>query len=189
MPMYPTAEFDFSFIGGTPGAGGWGHHNGLSHTSPQQANGAQYNSPLSIDNLNPATRATFGRAQRWFFQQLVDNVVSLLAKTPDPTASDGSMVLDNTMIFVFSEIGDGANHLRVSEIMYPQVPEYLPFVTIGGAGGGLKTQQVISLPIKAQDSMPTARPAVDLFLTLAQAMGVANATFPGTTGVVQGVLA
>ena len=62
MPMYPTAEFDFSFIGGTPGSGGWGHHNGLSHTSPQQAAAAQYNSPVSIDNLKP-TSARHSRAR------------------------------------------------------------------------------------------------------------------------------
>lgn len=188
MPMYPTAEFDFSFIGGAAGAGGWGHHNGLSHTFPQQEDGVQYNSPVSVNNLKPAVRATFARAQRWFFEQLTTNVVSLLATTPDPSASDGSMVLDNTMIFCFSEIGDGANHLRVSEIMYPQVPEYLPFVTIGGAGKGLKTGQVISLPIMAADSNAKARPATDLYLTLAKAMGV-DATFPATTGIVEGVLA
>ena len=188
MPMYPTAEFDFSFIGGAPGAGGWGHHNGLSHTQGQQTDSAQYNSPVSIDNLKPDVRATFGRAQRWFFEQLTTNVVEVLAKTPDPAASDGSMVLDNTMIFCFSEIGDGAMHLRLSEIMYPQVPEYLPFVTIGGAGGGLKTQQVISLPIMTAGTTAKARPATDLFLTLAKAMGV-DATFPATTGIVEGVLA
>jgi hypothetical protein len=133
-------------------------------------------------------RATFGRAQRWFFEQLATNVVEVLAKTPDPAASDGSMVLDNTMIFCFSEIGDGANHLRLSEIMYPQVPEYLPFVTIGGAGGGLKTGQVITLPIMAAGTTAKARPATDLLLTLAKAMGV-DATFPATTGIVEGVLA
>jgi hypothetical protein len=33
-----------------------------------------------------------------------------------------------------------------------------------------------------------ARPATDLYLTLAKAMGV-EATFPSTTGVVEGVLA
>ncbi len=188
MPMYPTCEFDFSFIGGSPGGGGWSHHNGLSHTSYQQTPSAQYNSPVSIDNLKPEVRTAFAKAQRWFIQQLTTNVVDVLAKTPDPSATDGSMVLDNTMIFVFSEIGDGANHLRISEIMYPQVPEYLPFITIGGAGGGLKTQQVINLPIQAADNAK-ARIATDLYLTLAQAMGVADAKFPGTTGVVEGVLA
>ena len=187
MPMYPTAEFNFSFIGGS--APSWGHHNGLSHIGPQQAAGAQYNSPVSVNNLDPGPRAVFGKAQRWFFQQLVDNVVDVLSKTPDPSATDGSMVLDNTMIFVFSEIGDGANHLRVSEIMYPQTPEYLPFITIGGAGKALKTGQVVTLPIMAQDKSPKARPATDLYLTLAQAMGVSGAKFPATTGIVEGVLA
>jgi len=191
MPMYPTCEFNFSFIGGDGpmSTGSWGHHNGLSHTGFQQASGAQWNSPISIDNADPKARATFARAQRWFFEQLTTNVIDVLAKTPDPSAADGSMVLDNTMIFVFSEIGDGALHLRLSEVFSPQVPMYLPFVTIGGAGGALNTGQVITLPIMPQGDNAKARPSVDLFLTLAQAMGVADAKFPGTTGVVEGVLA
>ncbi|HEV8548976.1 MAG TPA: hypothetical protein VGQ57_08110, partial [Polyangiaceae bacterium] len=107
----------------------------------------------------------------------------------DPSASDGSMVLDNTIIFLFSEIGDGARHLRVSEVYSPQFPSYLPFVTIGGGGGSLKTQQVVSLPIPVENTNGHARSAVDLYLTLARAMGATDATFPGTTGVVEGVLA
>jgi hypothetical protein len=189
MPMYPTCEFDFSFIGGSPGEGGWGHHNGISHTSFEGAAGAQWDSPISIKNANPNKRATFARAQRWFYQQLATNVIDVLAKTPDPSASDGSMVLDNTIIFLFSEIGDGALHKRVSEVFSPQVPMYLPFVTIGGGGGALNTGQVITLPIEAQGKNAKERTATDIFLTLAQAMGVADAKFPGTTGVVEGVLA
>jgi len=191
MPMYPTAEFDFSFIGGDPpkNGGSWGHHNGLSHTGFQQASGAQYNSPISIKNADPTARVVFAKAQRWFYQQLATNVIDVLSKTPDPSASDGSMVLDNTIVFLFSEIGDGALHLRLSEVFSPQVPMYLPLVTVGGGGGALNTGQVITLPIMAQSASPKARPAVDLYLTLAKAMGVADAKFPGMSGVVEGVLA
>lgn len=190
MPMYATCEFDFSFIGGSlGGCSGWGHHSGLSHTSYQPTPSAQYDSPITIDNAKPEVRAAFARAQRWFFEQLTDHVISLLATTPDPAASDGSMVLDNTLIYVTSEIGDSQNHLRLSEIMYPQLPSYLPMVSIGGAGGGLVSGQVVTLPIVAEKAGPDVRPAVDVYLTLAKAMGVADATFPGTTGTLDGVLA
>jgi hypothetical protein len=189
MPMYATAEFDFSFIGGSlGGCSGWSHHSGLSHTSYIQEPSAQYNSPVSIDNVKPDTRAAFGRAQRWFIDQLTTNVIQLLATTPDPAASDGSMVLDNTLIYVTSEIGDSQNHYRVSEIMYPQTPSYLPMVSIGGAGGGITSGQVITEPIVSGMAGPGVRPATDVYLTLCKAMGV-TATFPGTTGTLAGVVA
>ena len=190
MPMYATAEFDFSFIGGDLGASsGWTHHSGLSHTGYQPQPSAPYNAPISVDNAIPTTRAAFGRAQRWFYNQLTTNVISLLATTKDPAASDGSMVLDNTLIYVTSEIGDSQDHLRDSRLLYPQIPSYLPMVSIGGAGGGLVSGQVLSLPLVADKAGPGVRPATDVYLTLAKAMGANDVTFPGTTGTLAGVLA
>ncbi len=186
MPMYATCDFDFSFVGGTQPAGGWSHHNGLSHTPPQPTGNTM--SPLSIANEgDPAIRASFAKAQRWFYQQLADNLVSVLATTPDPLASDGSMVLDNSLIYVMSEIGDGNWHTRVSQVEWYQAPEYLPMVSIGGCAGAIKAGQVLSLPITTDGAK--SRPAVDLYLTFAKAMGVSDATFPGSTGIVEGVLA
>ena len=123
MPLFATCDFDFSFAG-APGS----HHTTLSHTVPQWASGAAYNSPLTIANLDPASRAPFATAQKWFTTQLVNKVVSVLATTDDP-AAPGTKVLDNTLIFWMSEIGDGQNHTRLSEIEYPQVPTNLPLVT------------------------------------------------------------
>jgi len=189
MPMYATADFDFSFIGGgLGGCSNWSHHAGLSHTGIQASPSAQYNSPVSIDNALPATRATFARAQRWFFEQLTTNVIDLLAKTPDPSASDGSMVLDNTLIYVTSEIADSQNHTRFSDLIYPQIPSYLPMVSIGGAGGGLLSGQVVTLPLTQDKAGPGVRSATDVYLTLAKAMGATSATFPSTTGTIAGVL-
>lgn len=184
MPMYATCDFDFGFAN-VPGS----HHSTLSHTTPQAASGAQYNSPISVDNLNPATRMAFAKAQLWFTTQLTNYVVKVLATTDDP-AAPGTKVLDNTVIFCMSEIGDGADHNRMSEVLYPQTPDSLPLVTIGKAGGALKSGQVVQFPL-VTDKNSTAvvnRPATDLFLTLAQAMGAKNATFPGTSGVISGVL-
>ena len=176
MPMYATCDFDFGFAG-TPGA----HHNGLSHTGPQWSPGVMYNSPITVDNFAPAARSQFAKAQRWFAQQLVDNVVSVLATTDDP-AAPGTKVLDNTLIYWMSEIGDGQNHTRLSEIEYPQVPTSLPLVTIGKCGGAIKSGQVVTFPMDVPEKAGMVnRPATDLYLTMARAMGVASATFPGAT--------
>jgi hypothetical protein len=183
MPMYATCDFDFTFAG-APGS----HHNGLSHTSPQAASTAQYNSPVSVDNYQAAARAPFAKAQLWFTQQLVKNVVSVLATTDDP-AAPGTKVLDNTLIYIMSEVGDGQNHTRLSEIEYPQVPSSLPLVTIGKCGGAIKSGQVVQMPIdKPETAGKVNRPAVDLYLSMAKAMGASAATFPGTTGVVSEVM-
>src|SRR5262245_54237740 len=177
MPMFATCDFDFGFAG-APGA----HHNGLSHTM-YQANTTspygQYNSPISIQNLQTAIRTPFATAQKWFMTQLVDKVVSKLATTDDP-AAPGTKVLDNTLIYLFSEIGDGQDHARVSEILYPQTPDHMPLVTIGKCGGAITSGQVVQFPIAEKAKAPmTNRPAADLYLTIARAMGAANAMFPG----------
>ena len=52
MPMYATCDFDFGFAN-APGA----HHNGLSHTVSQAAPAGQYNSPISVANLQTTVRA------------------------------------------------------------------------------------------------------------------------------------
>jgi hypothetical protein len=182
MPMYPTADFNMKFTQPTTPdpASGWAHHNGLSHTMYQAAPGAQYNSPLTIDNLNKDTRATFARTQLWFAQQLVSKVVQPLATMDDPSAP-GTKVLDNTIIYWMSEIGDGQDHSTGSKIIYPQTPTFLPLVTIGKAAGALRTQQIVKFD--------TDRPAGELYLALARAMGATSATFPDATQPAPGVLA
>src|SRR5262245_6727840 len=186
MPMFATCNFDFGFAG-APGS----HHLDLSHKMYQANTTApygQYNSPLDIANLQTAIRTPFATAQKWFMTQLVTKVVSILATTDDP-AAPGSKVLDNTLIYVMSEIGDGQDHTRVSEILYPQTPDSIPLITIGKAAGALNTGQVVQFPIAEKNSAGTVnRPAADLYLTMAKAMGAANVTFPGQTGVLPGVL-
>ncbi len=183
MPMYATCDFDFGFMG-VPGS----HHNALSHMGPQAAPGAQYNSPITIDNYLAATRVPFAKAQLWFTQQLVKNIVSVLAVTDDP-AAPGTKVLDNTLIYMMSEIGDGQNHTRLSLIQHPQFPAHLPLVTIGKCAGGIKSGQVVQFPIGGPESAAKVnRPAADLYLSMARAMGASAATFPGTTGPVTEVL-
>jgi hypothetical protein len=185
MPMFPTCDFDFSFAG-TPGQ----HHNVLSHVGhlPAAYPLGQYNSPLGVENVNAETRMPFAKAQKWFMTQLVTKVVSVLATTDDP-AAPGTKVLDNTLIYLFSEIGDGQSHQRVSEILYPQTPASLPLITIGKCAGAIKSGQVVQHPIAAKEMADKInRPAADVYLTLARAMGAMNVTFPGQTAVLPGVL-
>ncbi len=182
QPMYSTCDFDFGFMG-VAGP----HHNVISHTTPGMI--GQYNSPISIDNYDPNTRVGFAKAQKWFVQKLVDKVITLLATTDDPSAP-GTKVLDNTLVYFMSEIGDGQLHTRISEIKYPQVPTQLPLLTIGKCGGAIRSGQVVSFPIGEGDAAATiARPATDLYVTLARAMGVMGASFPNSRGPVTEVLA
>src|SRR5262249_11962026 len=125
---------------------------------------------------------------KWFWTQLVTKVIMPLAMNDDP-AAPGTKILDNTLIYVMSEIADGQDHNRVSEILYPQTPDSLPLGTIGKAAGAITAGQAVQSPAAAKDSAGTVnRPAADLYLTIAKAMGAPNATFPGQTGVVPGVL-
>jgi hypothetical protein len=186
MPLFATCDYDFGPIANVPGA----HHNGLSHTMYQAAPGAQYNSPITIDNLQASARAPFAKAQRWFTQQIVDHLISTLANTQDPGQPTGVKVLDNTLIYLMSEIGDGQDHSRVSMVLYPQTPDHLPLVTIGKCAGQISAGQIVRFPIDVKEKARTVnRPASDLYLTMARAMGAATATFPGQTGVISGVLA
>jgi Protein of unknown function (DUF1552) len=183
MPMYATCDFDFGFAK-APGS----HHNTLSHTTPGTK--GQWDSPVSVDNFLPETRQGFAKAQLWFSEMLVNKVVKLLAETDDPAGEPGSKVLDNTLIYWMSEIGDGANHTRTSYVEHPQVPQSLPLVTIGKCGGAIKSGQFIQFPLapKPEGADAVNRPAADLYLTMAQAMGVSNASIPGANKVVSEVL-
>ena len=181
MPMFTNCDFNFNFTqpSGVAPPGGWAHHAGLSHTSYMPTASAQYNSPLTVNNFNPNTRSAFANAQRWFTEQLDTHLLQVLANTDDP-AAPGSKVLDNTLIYWMSEIGDGSGHTTGSAVEYPQVPSYLPLVSIGKAGGALKTGQVVRFD--------TDRPAGDLYLSLCKAMGAGTASFPDAVGPVTEVL-
>ncbi len=169
QPMYTNCEFDFGFMG-TPGA----HHSVLSHTQPQQ-------NPHPQVGLDVAVREKFATCQRWFVQQLLTHALTPLLE-PDP-ADPSHKVIDNTIVYLMSEIGDGADHKTDTYPLQPgpapAVLAYVPSVIIGGGGGALKAGQVVTFP--------TSRPAGDLYLSLCQAMGVTG-SFPDATGAVQEVL-
>jgi hypothetical protein len=179
QPMYANCEFDFGFVSraepdrklpDTSGA----HHSVLSHTGPQA-------NPYPQVGLDTKVREKFATCQRWFIEQLLQHVLTPLLE-PDP-ADPSKKVIDNTIVYVMSEIGEGAWHpTATAEIRLTGeagVLSYLPSVIIGGGGGALKSGQVVTF---AQD-----RPAGDLYLSLCKAMGVTG-TFPDSTGAVNEVL-
>jgi hypothetical protein len=181
QPMYTNSDINFAFMG-SPGS----HHFALSHTGPGSTG-----SGLSLE-----TRVPFANAQRWFVEQLVNNVISKLT-VPDP-ADPGRLVIDNTIVYMFSEIGEGAWHTSGSrKINYdfnisPPAPlAYMPIVTIGGGGGALKTGQVVRVnnnPDPPESGATGDRPAGDIYLALCQAMGVSVASFGNATNPLTEIL-
>jgi hypothetical protein len=183
QPMYTNADINFAFMG-SPGS----HHATLSHTGPGSTG-----SGLSLE-----TRVAFANAQKWFIDKLVSNVVSAL-NVPDP-ADPGRLVLDNTLIYTFAEIGEGAWHTsRTGKINFdnvnPPAPfSYMPITMIGGGGGAIKTGQVLRVN---NDPAPDAnnaanskdRPAGDIYLALSRAMGVEVASFGNATNTLTEILA
>ncbi len=170
QPLYTNCEIDCSVmnISGVSGA----HHSALSHTGPQAA----------ADGLNITVRESFAKAQRWLIDQLYTHAITPLLQ-PDP-ADPSKKIIDNTIVYVMSEIGEGAWHPTETKPIQlgatPSAISYLPSVIIGGGGGSLKPGRVVTFP--------TDRPAGDVYLSLCQAMGVTG-MFPDATGPVTEVLA
>jgi hypothetical protein len=170
QPMYTNCEFDFGFMGSSGP-----HHSLLSHTGPQA-------DPYPAKTLQVTARQAFAKCQRWFMEQLFTHALSGLLE-PDP-ADPSKKVIDSTIVYVMSEIGDGAWHTTGTKLINTQGAEgvntYIPSVIIGGGGGALKSGRVVTFP---QD-----RPAGDLYRALCQAMG-ATGTFPDSTSPMTEVLA
>ena len=120
--------------------------------------------------------------------QLVTKVVSVLATTDDPAApGPRSSTTPSSTCSARSATGWITRASAISSTR--RRPTSLPLVTIGKCAGAIKTGQVVQHPIAAQDMATMVnRPAADLYLTLARAMGAANVTFPGQTAVLPGVL-
>ncbi|HEY0469375.1 MAG TPA: DUF1552 domain-containing protein [Polyangiaceae bacterium] len=169
--MFSTSAMNFKFMGINKA-----HHNDISH------NGPEMNPDMPTNQLV----TNFAIAQRWFMDQIVEGLVKPLLV--DDPAAPGTKIIDNTIIYVCSEIGDGQNH-TLTTTDYPSyhpspqpfTSAYLPLITIGGGGGALKTGRIVR--------NPSDRPAADLYVTLAQAMGAPLMSFGDSTGVIQEVLA
>jgi hypothetical protein len=142
--MYARADVRFDFLDG-PGIPAE-HHLGLSHV---------------IDPREP-----YARAQQWLISRLATKMLAVLAQ-PDPL-DPAHTVLDNSVIYVLSEISDGSAHNSDTEpemIGGSSVYTYLPQVLIGGGAGYLR-------PGGRVVQVETNRPHTDVLATIAGAMGV-----------------
>jgi hypothetical protein len=151
--MHAQSDLNMSFPGGPNFP--QGHHEPISHS------------------WDDAGRLNFATCQKWFYQHLADKMLAVLNQ-PDPLDPSASMrtVLDNSVVFICSEIADGADHnSNVTDVYLDSKPHssYLPLVMLGGGGGFLKTQQIVDVTC-----MHT-----DVLATIAAAMGAPVTTIGG----------
>ena len=117
-------------------------------------------------------RAEFARVQRFFVQHVVDKLVRAL-QTPDAldTTAPGRTVLDNTLIYLFSEVSDGANHHSNKDTVWLSGKPYvssLPAITIGGGAGAIKTGKLFDFDNRSHG---------DLLYTFSEIAGTPQSTF------------
>ena len=163
--MYVNGQVPFDFAGG-PGIAK-GHHDPISHS------------------WDAAGRTEFATCQRWFYERLVEKVVTPLANTPDPSDTDPNRsVLDNTLIYCCSEISDGANHNSDASQVWVDgmgYDNYLPQILIGGGGGALRSGEVITV---------SGRNNLEMLATVGEMMGVSGLSLGGQTpNLIEEVLA
>jgi hypothetical protein len=141
--MWVNADLSFGFNGG-PGIPKQ-HHDPISHS------------------WDAAGRVEFSQCQRWFYERLAAKLLAVLNQ-PDPL-DPANTVLHNTLVYVCSEVSDGANHNSdASEVWLDgkAYDSYLPAVLIGGAGGSVSHKEVVTVK----------RNHLDMLATLCAAMGV-----------------
>jgi hypothetical protein len=135
--------------------------------------------PAWIGSLGPDPYAATSSTMSMYPQQLVDietwyaqQVASVAYMLSQLKTATGKNLLDQTVICWGSELDMGAAHNH----------DNTPFVLIGGAGGRIKTNQLVRFPVNytnsAQNNGSGTRFHNDLLITLAQAMGV---SLPGGT--------
>ena len=170
--MYANANVSFGFTGVNGRAGNAGHHEPVSH--------ALFGTPLRED---------YAQCQKWLIDRLESRVLRVLNQ-PDPT-DPGRTVLDNTLVYVCSEVADGQEHNSDRRIVSarqglfeftPTERDYtnLPLFMIGGAGGALKTGQIVRADNRSH---------ADVLMTIGDAMGVPTGQIGAGTGVISEVLA
>lgn len=113
----------------------------------------------------PESKAMLIRVHTWYAQQF-----AYLLEKLDAIPEGSGSVLDHTAVVWCNELGTGSTHSH----------EHLPWVIAGGAGGSLKTGQMLSFP---------REPHNRLLMTLCAAMGVPTDVFGDPAYCSGGVLA
>jgi hypothetical protein len=147
----------------------WSHPVSPTHI---QGGGAIANHDSShYGGPDSATALAFIANKRWFMDRFV-YLIRKLESTPD---ADGGTLLDNTVVFLCSELGDSNNHDHKS----------MPFLLAGHAAGGLRTGRFLDYTggATAGQNQPHAK----LLVSIANLMGV-NVNEYGFTGLGTGGL-
>ena len=144
------------------------HHIGVSHQS-------------FTGDFQNQMRLDFATTQQWFMTR-VARICEILNQ-PDPFDPEHT-ALENSLIYVCSEIADGNLHGKRLERMWitggdDDIFQYYPAVILGGGGGALKPGSLVTVD---------NRPIADLLLTIAKAMGSGATTFGGSGTTVVGEL-
>ena len=143
--MWASAQINFGFMGVNKD-----HHDPVSHSRDLPG------------------REEFARVQRWIYGQLEEAVLRPLRAAPDPF-DPARNVLDNTLVYICSEVADGNEHncrKAIMEIGSYKITTQLPLMLIGG--GGVATGQVVDFENRTHK---------DLLASLCLAMGASGAGF------------
>jgi hypothetical protein len=144
----------FGFTGGQHGA-----------TDPHDLQ-HKVNNIAEPQSSDPEAHATLARSHTLVHQKLA----SLLDRLAMRTESDGSRLLDHTLVVFCSQIANGSHELS-----------RLPWLLAGSSNGYFRTGRYIRFARGPHAAIPdwadAGRPHNDLFVSIANAMGIDIATF------------
>jgi hypothetical protein len=146
--------YSFDYTGGMHGA-----------TDPHDLQ-HKVNNEREPQATDPDAHATLARSHTIVQQKFADFLQRLAMRTE----SDGSRLLDHTLVVYCSQIANGSHELT-----------RLPWVLAGSCQGYFNTGRYIRFPRVPMDSIPdwetAGRPHNDLFVSIANAMGIDITTF------------
>ena len=148
----------------------WSHP--VSPTSFKSYTGvdARHHDSSHFDTNSESSIETFATFKRWY----MDQFAYLVNELRSVTDTDGSTLLDNTLIFVCSELGHSSRHDH----------EDMPFI-LGGRAGGLRTGRLLDYRNSSNGQNDSH---AKLLVSIARAMGIPIDSF-GYTGHGEGPLA
>ena len=153
---------------------------GLTRVATMMIGPERWNTPFMFEGLfdKPVSYHLMSHKQSVYSEQLkqvdrfyMDQFAYILEKMDTVKESDGSSLLDNTMVTYGSGLGDGSTH------QYND----LPIIVAGKAQGKFRTGEHLHCP----DGTPLA----NLWLTQARAMGLDIGKFADSTGELKPLLA
>ena len=151
----------------------WSHPVSPTHITASGASIGNHDAS-HYGNADSPTAAAFIQLKRWFMDRFV-YLIRKLEQTPDP---DGGMLIDNTIVFLCSELGDSNNHDHRN----------MPFVLAGKAAGKLQTGRFLDY---SRSHNGENESHAKLLVSIAKAMGVNVDSFGYTghgTGPLPGLL-